>query len=73
MSFNGLGTAMGSLSWLSRGKSRSISQDDIAPAAYSRVWFNTPRLAAAQIMQRLQKFGIKPDSMINFLTTGPPF
>jgi hypothetical protein len=35
-------------------------------------WFNTPpnlwfALAAAQTMQRLQKFGIKPDHIINFL------
>jgi 3-oxoadipate enol-lactonase len=39
---------------------------------YSRVWFNTPpnlrfALAAAQIKQRLQKFGIKPK---NPLTRG---
>ncbi|MDR2159248.1 MAG: hypothetical protein LBP23_04165 [Treponema sp.] len=26
----------------------------------SKVWFNTPRFAAAQRSQRLQKFGIKP-------------
>jgi hypothetical protein len=33
-----------------------------------------PRSSApAQIMQRLQKFGIKPDGIINFLTTEPPF
>jgi hypothetical protein len=31
---------------------------------YSRVWFNTPRLAAAQIRQYLQRFGIKPDFRI---------
>jgi uncharacterized protein (DUF58 family) len=33
------------------------------PAAlplYSKVWFNTPRLAAAQITQSAQKFSIKP-------------
>ncbi|MDR2160072.1 MAG: hypothetical protein LBP23_08415 [Treponema sp.] len=28
----------------------------------SKVWFNTPRLAAAQRSQRLQKFGIKPEN-----------
>jgi hypothetical protein len=33
----------------------------------SRVWFNTPRLAEAQIKQRLQKPGIKPK---NPLTRG---
>jgi hypothetical protein len=42
-----------------------------------KVWFNTPpqtclpqicAYAAAQIRQRLQRFGIKPDSIINFLT-----
>jgi hypothetical protein len=33
-----------------------------------KVWFNTPRLAAAQIKQRLQRFGSKPDGIINFLT-----
>jgi hypothetical protein len=33
-----------------------------------KVWFNTPRLAAAQIRQRLQRFGIEPDGIINFLT-----
>jgi hypothetical protein len=40
---------------------------------YSKVWFNTPRLAAAQITQRFQKFGIKPDGIINFLSNEPPF
>jgi hypothetical protein len=40
---------------------------------YSKVWFNTPRLAAAQRSQRLQKFGIKADGIINFLSNEPPF
>jgi hypothetical protein len=32
-----------------------------------------PRSSApAQIMQRLQKFGIKPDGIINFLSNEPP-
>jgi hypothetical protein len=44
---------------------------------YSGVWFNTPSnlrfaLAPAQITQRLQKFGIKPDGIINFLSNEPP-
>jgi hypothetical protein len=30
------------------------------------IWFNTPELAPAQIRQRLQKFGIKPDGIINY-------
>jgi hypothetical protein len=40
---------------------------------YSKVWFNTPELAPAQIPQRLQIFGIKPDGIINFLSNEPPF
>ena len=40
---------------------------------YSRVWFNTPELAPAQIMRRLQRFGIKPDGIIIFLSNEPPF
>jgi hypothetical protein len=40
---------------------------------YSKFWFNTPRLAAAQRPQRLRKFGIKPDGIINFLSNEPPF
>jgi FMN phosphatase YigB (HAD superfamily) len=45
---------------------------------YSKVWFNTPRLAAAQITQRFLNFGIKPDGIIgpavrNFLSNEPPF
>ncbi|MDR2176973.1 MAG: putative glycolipid-binding domain-containing protein, partial [Treponema sp.] len=32
-----------------------------------KVWFNTPELAPAQTRQRFQKFGIKPDGIINFL------
>jgi hypothetical protein len=40
--------------------------------ADSEVWFNTPQLAAAQIRQRLQKFGIKADDIINFLSNEPP-
>ncbi|MDR1411660.1 MAG: hypothetical protein LBI91_05615 [Spirochaetaceae bacterium] len=43
------------------------------PYFYSKVWFNTPRLAAAQITQSVQKFGIKPDGIINFLSNEPPF
>jgi hypothetical protein len=45
---------------------------------YSKVWFNTPsqtafaRSAPAQIRQCLQKFGIKPDGIINFLSNEPP-
>jgi hypothetical protein len=39
---------------------------------YSKVWFNTPRLAAAQMMQRFQEIGIKPDGIINFLSNEPP-
>jgi hypothetical protein len=35
--------------------------------------FNTPRLTAAQIKQRPQKFGIKPDGIINFLSNEPLF
>jgi NAD-dependent deacetylase len=38
---------------------------------YSKVWFNTS-LAPAQIPQRLQRFGIKPDGIINFLSNEPP-
>ena len=40
---------------------------------YSRVWFNTPELAPVQIMRRLQRFGIKPDGIIIFLSNEPPF
>jgi uncharacterized protein (DUF4415 family) len=45
---------------------------------YSKVWFNTPSnlrfaYAPAQIPQRLQRFGIKPDGIINFLSNEPPF
>jgi hypothetical protein len=32
---------------------------------YSGIRFNTPRLAAVQITQRLRKFGIKPDGIMN--------
>jgi hypothetical protein len=39
---------------------------------YSRVWFNTPRLAAALIWLDLLKFGNKPDGIINFLSNEPP-
>jgi alpha-N-arabinofuranosidase len=39
----------------------------------SGVWFHTPELAPAQITQRLQKIGIKPDGIINFLSNEPPF
>jgi hypothetical protein len=43
------------------------------PVGYSKVWFNTPELAPAQIKHRLQKFGVKPDGIINFLSNEPPF
>jgi hypothetical protein len=49
------------------------------PQFYSKIWFNTLRqaalakLAAAQIKQRLQEVGIKPDGIINFLSNEPPF
>ncbi|MDR1410853.1 MAG: NAD-dependent epimerase/dehydratase family protein [Spirochaetaceae bacterium] len=39
---------------------------------YSKVWFNTLRLVAAQITRSVQKFGIKPDGIINFLSNEPP-
>jgi hypothetical protein len=32
---------------------------------YSKVWFNTPELAPVQITCCFQKFGIKPDGIIN--------
>jgi hypothetical protein len=39
---------------------------------YSYVWFNTPRLAAADRKQSIRAFGIKPDGIINFLTNEAP-
>jgi hypothetical protein len=35
---------------------------------YSKVWFNIPRLASAERIQRFGAFGIKPDDLINFLS-----
>jgi hypothetical protein len=52
---------------------RSVSAAWLRYWLYSGVWFNTPGLAPAQIRQRLQKFGIKPDGIINFLSNEPPF
>ena len=45
---------------------------------YSKVWFNTSpdlwsAITPAQTTQRLPKFGIKPDGIINFLSNEPPF
>jgi hypothetical protein len=39
---------------------------------YSKVWFNTLRLAAVQTTYCFQKPGIKPDDIINFLSNEPP-
>jgi predicted RND superfamily exporter protein len=39
----------------------------VIAAFIRKVWFNTPRLAAAHVRQSLQRFGIKPDDIINFL------
>jgi hypothetical protein len=52
---------------------RKKEREKAVSAVDSKVWFNTPRLAAAQRPQRLQKFGIKPDGIINFLSNEPPF
>jgi hypothetical protein len=51
---------------------QNFSFETASPVFYSKVWFNTPELAPAQMPQRLQRFGIKPDGIINFLSNEPP-
>ncbi|MDR2097979.1 MAG: hypothetical protein LBP37_05610, partial [Spirochaetaceae bacterium] len=46
----------------------TIAERSLNVSFIRKVWFNTPRLAAAQVRQSLQRFGIKPDDIINFLT-----
>jgi len=40
---------------------------------YSKVWFNTPLLAAAERNQNMRVLGIKPDDIINFLSNEAPW
>jgi hypothetical protein len=42
-----------------------------APVVYSEVWFNTPRLASVHLKHSLQKFGIKPDGIMNNRRVSP--
>ena len=42
-------------------------------AVYSKVWFNTPLLAAAERNQNMRVLGIKPDGIINFLSNEAPW
>jgi hypothetical protein len=39
---------------------------------YSKIWFNTPRLASAERNLSIEAYGIKPDVLINFLSNEPP-
>ena len=56
-----------------RNYTRKNNEEKQEYSIYSRVWFNTPELAPVQIMRRLQRFGIKPDGIIIFLSNEPPF
>jgi hypothetical protein len=40
---------------------------------YSKVWFNTPQLAAVEKKQCLKVFGIKTDVLNKFPLEEPPF
>jgi hypothetical protein len=40
---------------------------------YSKIWFNTPQLAAVERKPSMGVSGIKTDVIINFLSNEPPF